>query len=60
MTNSRYLTLAKGDLNGTVKTLQLSKAVMRNIRQTLFFAFIHNVIGVPIAAGILYPFFGLD
>jgi Cu+-exporting ATPase len=56
---SAGLTLVKGDLNSVAKALQLSKAVMRNIRQNLFFAFIYNLIGVPIAAGILYPFFGL-
>jgi len=56
---SAGLTLVKGDLNGVAKALQLSKAVMRNIRQNLFFAFIYNLIGVPIAAGILYPLFGL-
>jgi Cu+-exporting ATPase len=56
---SAGLTLVKGDLNGVAKALQLSKAVMRNIRQNLFFAFIYNLIGVPIAAGILYPFLGL-
>jgi Cu+-exporting ATPase len=56
---SAGLTLVKGDLNGVAKALQLSKSVMRNIRQNLFFAFIYNLIGVPIAAGILYPFSGL-
>jgi Cu+-exporting ATPase len=56
---SAGLILIKGDLNGAAKALQLSKAVMRNIRQNLFFAFIYNAIGIPIAAGILYPFFGL-
>ena len=56
---SAGLTLVKGDLNGAVKALLLSKAVMRNIRQNLFFAFIYNVVGIPIAAGILYPFLGL-
>lgn len=56
---SAGLTLVKGDLNGVVKALQLSKAVMRNIRQNLFFAFAYNLLGVPIAAGILYPFLGL-
>jgi Cu+-exporting ATPase len=56
---SAGLTLVKGDLNGVAKALQLSKSVMRNIRQNLFFAFIYNLIGVPIAAGILYPLFGL-
>ncbi len=56
---SAGLTIVKGDLRGIAKALQLSKAVMRNIRQNLFFAFIYNLLGVPIAAGILYPFFGL-
>jgi P-type Cu+ transporter len=58
-TQSAGLTLVKGDLKGVAKALQLSKAVMRNIRQNLFFAFIYNLLGVPIAAGILYPFIGL-
>ncbi|MBF0215826.1 MAG: copper-translocating P-type ATPase [Candidatus Omnitrophica bacterium] len=56
---SAGITLVKGDLNGIVKALRLSRGVMRNIRQNLFFAFIYNVIGVPIAAGVLYPFLGL-
>jgi Cu+-exporting ATPase len=56
---SAGITLVKGDLNGIVKALRLSRGVMRNIRQNLFFAFIYNAIGVPIAAGILYPFWGL-
>jgi Cu+-exporting ATPase len=56
---SAGITLVKGDLNGIVKALSLSQSVMRNIRQNLFFAFIYNVLGVPIAAGILYPFFGI-
>jgi Cu+-exporting ATPase len=56
---SAGLTLVKGDLNGVAKALQLSRTVMRNIRQNLFLAFIYNLLGVPIAAGILYPFFGL-
>ena len=56
---SAGITLVKGDLNGIVKTLRLSRGVMRNIRQNLFFAFIYNVLGIPIAAGILYPFLGL-
>jgi P-type Cu+ transporter len=56
---SAGLTLLKGDLTGIVKALQLSQAVMRNIRQNLFFAFVYNLLGVPIAAGILYPVFGL-
>jgi Cu+-exporting ATPase len=53
------ITLVKGDLRGIVRARALSKATMRNIRQNLFFAFVYNVIGVPVAAGILYPFFGL-
>ncbi|MBV8278050.1 MAG: copper-translocating P-type ATPase [Verrucomicrobia bacterium] len=56
---SAGITLVRGDLNGIAKALSLSKTVMRNIRQNLFFAFIYNLLGVPIAAGILYPFFGL-
>ncbi len=56
---SAGMTLVKGDLNGIVKALVLSRSVMRNIRQNLFFAFIYNALGVPIAAGILYPFFGV-
>ena len=56
---SAGITLVKGDLNGIVKALCLSRAVMSNIRQNLFFAFIYNLLGVPVAAGILYPFFGL-
>ena len=56
---SAGITLVKGDLMGIVKAMHLSRAVMRNIRQNLFFAFIYNGIGVPIAAGILYPFFGI-
>ena len=56
---SAGITLVKGDLNGIVKALTLSRSVMRNIRQNLFFAFIYNTLGVPIAAGILYPFFGI-
>jgi P-type Cu+ transporter len=53
------ITLVKGDLTGIVRARKLSQATMRNIRQNLFFAFIYNAIGVPIAAGALYPFFGL-
>ena len=53
------VTLVKGDLNGIVRARKLSQATMRNIRQNLFFAFIYNALGVPIAAGVLYPFFGL-
>jgi len=56
---SAGITLVKGDLNGIVKALRLSRGVMRNIRQNLFFAFIYNALGVPIAAGLLYPSFGL-
>jgi P-type Cu+ transporter len=56
---SASITLVKGDLMGIVKAIHLSRAVMRNIRQNLFFAFIYNALGVPIAAGVLYPFFGL-
>jgi Cu+-exporting ATPase len=56
---SAGITLVKGDLQGIVKAFDLSRAVMRNIRQNLFFAFIYNTAGVPIAAGILYPFFGI-
>jgi Cu+-exporting ATPase len=55
---SAHLTLVKGDLSGIVKALTASKAVMRNIRQNLFFAFIYNAAGIPIAAGVLYPFTG--
>jgi P-type Cu+ transporter len=53
------ITLVKGDLTGILRARNLSRATMRNIRQNLFFAFIYNALGVPIAAGILYPFFGL-
>jgi P-type Cu+ transporter len=51
--------LIKGDLNGIVKAIHLSRATMKNIRQNLFFAFIYNILGIPLAAGLLYPFFGL-
>lgn len=53
------VTLVKGDLTGILRARRLSRATMRNIRQNLFFAFIYNAIGVPVAAGILYPFFGI-
>ncbi len=53
------VTLVKGDLTGIVRARRLSQATMRNIRQNLFFAFVYNLLGVPIAAGVLYPFFGL-
>jgi len=56
---SAGITLVKGDLMGIVKAMHVSRAVMRNIRQNLFFAFIYNALGVPIAAGVLYPFFGI-
>ncbi|MBU1689157.1 MAG: heavy metal translocating P-type ATPase [Gammaproteobacteria bacterium] len=56
---SAGITLVKGDLRGIVRALRLSRATMRNIRQNLFFAFIYNVLGIPVAAGVLYPFFGL-
>jgi Cu+-exporting ATPase len=56
---SAHITLVKGDLRGIVRARNLSEAMMRNIRQNLFFAFIYNILGVPIAAGVLYPFFGL-
>jgi Cu+-exporting ATPase len=56
---SAGVTLVKGDLRGIVRARQLSRATMRNIRQNLFFAFIYNALGVPIAAGVLYPVFGL-
>jgi Cu+-exporting ATPase len=56
---SAGITLLKGDLAGLVRARKLSRATMRNIRQNLFFAFVYNSIGVPIAAGVLYPFFGI-
>jgi Cu+-exporting ATPase len=56
---SAGITLLKGDLAGIVRARKLSRAVMKNIRQNLFFAFLYNSLGVPIAAGVLYPFFGL-
>jgi Cu+-exporting ATPase len=56
---SAGITLVKGDLNGIVQAIRLSRAVMRNIRQNLFFAFVYNALGIPIAAGVFYPFFGL-
>ncbi|MDH3505359.1 MAG: copper-transporting ATPase, partial [Nitrospirota bacterium] len=56
---SAGITLIKGDLRGIARARRLSQATMRNIRQNLFFAFFYNAIGVPIAAGILYPTFGI-
>ena len=56
---SAGVTLVKGDLRGIVRARRLSRATLTNIKQNLFFAFIYNVLGVPIAAGVLYPFFGL-
>ena len=56
---SAEITLVKGDLNGIVRAHDLSRKVMRNIKQNLFFAFVYNSIGVPIAAGVLFPFFGI-
>ncbi|HEX2777794.1 MAG TPA: haloacid dehalogenase, partial [Candidatus Acidoferrales bacterium] len=53
------ITLLRGDLRGIARARILSRATMRNIRQNLFFAFVYNSVGVPIAAGVLYPFFGL-
>ena len=56
---SAGITLIKGDLRGIAKAIRLSRATMRNIRQNLFFAFVYNALGVPVAAGVLYPFFGV-
>ena len=56
---SAEITLVKGDLNGIVRAKELSKKVMRNIKQNLFFAFVYNALGVPVAAGILFPIFGV-
>lgn len=56
---SADVTLVKGDLRGIVRAIRLSRATMRNIKQNLFWAFVYNSVGVPIAAGILYPFFGI-
>jgi Cu+-exporting ATPase len=57
--NSARIVLVKGDLRGIVKARALSKATMRNIRQNLFFAFVYNVIGISLAAGVFYPWLGL-
>ena len=56
---SADITLMRGDLSGILKARRLSERTMSNIRQNLFFAFLYNVVGVPIAAGALYPFFGV-
>jgi Cu+-exporting ATPase len=56
---SAGVTLVSGDLRGVARARRLSEATMRNIRQNLFFAFVYNAVGVPVAAGVLYPFFGL-
>jgi Cu+-exporting ATPase len=56
---SAGVTLVKGDLRGIVRARSLSRATMSNIKQNLFFAFIYNSLGVPIAAGVLYPLFGI-
>jgi Cu+-exporting ATPase len=56
---SAGVTLVKGDLTGIVRARRLSRATMRNIKQNLFFAFIYNALGVPLAAGVLYPYFGI-
>jgi Cu+-exporting ATPase len=56
---SAGVTLVKGDLTGILRARRLSRATMNNIQQNLFFAFIYNAIGVPVAAGALYPFFGV-
>ena len=53
------LTLLKGDLRGVVRAVKLARATMGNIKQNLFFAFVYNALGVPLAAGVLYPAFGL-
>ena len=55
---SAGITLLKGDLRGIARAIKLSRALMNNIRQNLFFAFLYNALGIPIAAGLLYPFFG--
>jgi Cu+-exporting ATPase len=56
---SADVTLVKGDLLGMVRAIRLSRATMKNIKQNLFFAFLYNALGIPIAAGVLYPFFGI-
>ena len=56
---SAGITLVEGDVRGILRSVRLSRATMRNIRQNLFFAFVYNAVGIPVAAGILYPWFGL-
>ena len=56
---SADVTITNGELRGIVRARRLSRATMQNIRQNLFFAFVYNVLGVPVAAGVLYPVFGL-
>jgi Cu+-exporting ATPase len=56
---SAGITLVSGDLRGIAKAIRLSRATMRNIRQNLFFAFLYNALGIPLAAEVLYPFCGL-
>jgi len=56
---SAGITLVQGDLRGIARARKLSRATMRNIRQNLFFAFLYNTVGIPVAAGVLYPIFGL-
>jgi Cu+-exporting ATPase len=56
---SAGITLVKGDLRGIAKAVRLSRATMANIRQNLLFAFVYNALGIPVAAGLLYPLFGL-
>src|SRR6202044_1012181 len=56
---SAGVTLIKGDLRGIAKAIRLSRATMRNIRENLLFAFLYNTLGIPLAAGVLYPFFGI-
>ena len=57
--NSAHVVLVKGDLRGIAQARLLSQHTMKNVRQNLFFAFVYNFIGVPIAAGVLYPWFGI-
>jgi Cu+-exporting ATPase len=57
--NSAGITLIKGDLVGIVRARALSEGTLKNIKQNLFFAFVYNALGVPVAAGVLYPFFGI-